>query len=196
MMYVPQKVVNISGHETMLSTLDMEYANRVLTLCGEITEEKAAVLNASLRCLGRESTEDIVLYIQSPGGSVSAGLSIYDTIRALNCDVVTVACGMTASMAAFLAAAAGTKGKRHVHPNAEVLIHQPLGGMQGQATDIRIHAAHILSIRERINRILAQATGQSAEQIEQDTERDNIMSAEEAVAYGLADVIGDPVTDA
>lgn len=195
MMYMPKKIVNISGHETMLSTMDIEYTNRVVTLGGEITDEMASVINASLRCLARDSQEDIVLYIQSPGGSISAGLSIYDTIRALPCDVITVASGLAASMAAFLLAAAGTKGKRYVQENADVLIHQPLGGMQGQAADIRIHAAHILSVRNRLNRILADATGQTMERIEQDTERDNIMDAETAVAYGLADRIGDPVSE-
>lgn len=195
MIYMPKKAVTLNGHDMVMSPPDLEYADRIISLTGEITDEMAAILNSSLRCLARSSDDDIILYIQSPGGSVHAGLSIYDTIKALPCDVVTVACSMTASMAAFLLAAAGTKGKRYVQPNAEVLIHQPLGGMQGQATDIRIHAAHILSIRNRLSRILADVTGQTMERIEQDTERDNIMCAEAAVAYGLCDHIGDPISE-
>ena len=194
MIYMPKKAVTLNGHDMVMSPPDLEYADRILSLTGEITDEMAAILNSSLRCLARSSDDDIILYIQSPGGSVHAGLSIYDTIKALPCDVVTVACSMTASMAVLLAAA-GTKGKRYVQPNAEVLIHQPLGGMQGQATDIRIHAAHILSVRNRLSRILADATGQTMERIEQDTERDFIMCAEAAVGYGLCDHIGDPISE-
>lgn len=123
------------------------------------------------------------------------GLCIYDTVKALRCDVVTVACGMAASMGAFLLAAAGTKGKRWCQPNAEVLIHQPLGGTSGQATDIRIHAEHILKTRAKLNKIFSDCTGQSSEKIEADTERDNIMSAEEALKYGLVDKVGDPISE-
>lgn len=195
MIYMPKKAVTLNGHDMVMSPPDLEYADRIISLTGEITDEMAAILNSSLRCLARSSDDDIILYIQSPGGSVHAGLSIYDTIKALPCSVTTVACGMCASMASVLLAAAGTKGKRYVQPNAEVLIHQPLGGTQGQASDVRIHAAHILSIRNRLSLLLADATGQTIDRIEQDTERDFIMCAQAAVDYGLADLIGDPISE-
>lgn len=195
MNYLMKKAVNLNGQDLMLAPLDIDYAHRTISLTGAIDEEVATVMNSALRCLARDSDADITIYIQSLGGSVSAGFSIYDTVKALKCDVVTVACGMAASMGAFLLAAAGTKGKRWCQPNAEVLIHQPLGGTTGQATDIRIHAEHILNTRTKLNRILAECTGQSPKKIERDTERDNIMSAEEALAYGLVDTIGDPVSE-
>lgn len=195
MNYLMKKAVNLNGQDMMLAPLDIDFAHRILSLTGEIDEEVATVMNSALRCLARESDEDIILYIQSPGGSVSAGFSIYDTIKALKCDIVTVACGMAASMGAFLLVAAGTKGKRWCHPHAEVLIHQPLGRTSGQATDIRIHAEHILRTREKLNGIFSACTGQSPEKIENDTERDKIMSAEEALRYGLVDRIGDPISE-
>lgn len=195
MNYLVKKHLNLNGQDVLLSPLDIDFAHRTISLTGEIDEDTATVVNAALRCLARDSEEDITLYIQSPGGSVAAGLSIYDTARALKCDLVTVACGMAASMGAFLLAAAGTKGKRWCQPSAEVLIHQPLGGARGQATDIRIHAEHILKTRAKLNEVLAQCTGQDARQIERDTERDNIMSAQEALEYGLVDRIGDPASE-
>ena len=195
MNYLMKKAVNLNGQDMMLAPLDIEFAHRTISLTGEINEETATVMNSALRCLARDSEEDITIYIQSPGGSVSAGFSIYDTVKALKCDVATVACGMAASMGAFLLAAAGTKGKRWCQPNAEVLIHQPLGGASGQATDIRIHAEHILRTREKLNRIFAECTGQSVEKIELDTERDNIMGAKEALQYGLVDKISDPISE-
>lgn len=195
MIYLIKKAINLNGNDLVMDTLDISYAKREIYITGEITDEMATIVNSALRCLARDSDEDITLFIQSPGGSVSAGFSIYDTIKALKCDVVTVACGMAASMGAFLLAAAGTKGKRWCQPNAEVLIHQPLGGTSGQATDIRIHAEHILNTRAKLNRIFSECTGQSSEKIESDTERDNIMSAEEALKYGLVDKIGDPISE-
>lgn len=195
MNYIIKKAVNLNGQDMMLAPLDIDFARRTISLTGEINEDIATLMNSSLRCLARESDEDIIIYIQSPGGSVSAGFSIYDTVKALKCDVVTVASGMAASMGAFLLAAAGSKGKRWCQPNAEVLIHQPLGGTSGQATDIRIHAEHILNIRTKLNRILAECTGQSIDKIANDTERDNIMSAEEALKYGLVDRVGDPISE-
>ncbi len=195
MNYGMKKAVNLNGQDLMLAPLDIDFAHRTISLTGIIDEDVATVMNSALRCLARDSDEDITIYIQSPGGSVSAGFSIFDTVKALRCDVVTVACGMAASMGAFLLAAAGTKGKRWCQPNAEVLIHQPLGGTSGQATDIRIHAEHILRMRERLNRILSECTGQTPEKIENDTERDNIMSADDALEYGLVDRIGDPVCE-
>lgn len=195
MNYLIKKAINLNGNDLVMDTLDISYAKREIYITGEITDDMAMIVNSALRCLARDSDEDITLFIQSPGGSVSAGFSIYDTIKALKCDVVTVACGMAASMGAFLLAAAGTKGKRWCQPNAEVLIHQPLGGTSGQATDIRIHAEHILNTRAKLNRIFSECTGQSSEKIESDTERDNIMSAEEALKYGLVDKIGDPISE-
>lgn len=195
MNYLIKKAINLNGNDLVMDTLDISYAKREIYITGEITDEMATIVNSALRCLARDSDEDITLFIQSPGGSVSAGFSIYDTIKALKCDVVTVACGMAASMGAFLLAAAGTKGKRWCQPNAEVLIHQPLGGTSGQATDIRIHAEHILNTRAKLNRIFSECTGQSSEKIESDTERDNIMGAEEALKYGLVDKIGDPISE-
>lgn len=195
MNYIIKKAVNLNGQDMMLAPLDIDFARRTISLTGEINEDIATLMNSSLRCLARESDEDIIIYIQSLGGSVSAGFSIYDTVKALKCDVVTVASGMAASMGAFLLAAAGSKGKRWCQPNAEVLIHQPLGGTSGQATDIRIHAEHILNIRTKLNSILAECTGQSIDKIANDTERDNIMSAEEALKYGLVDRVGDPISE-
>ena len=195
MNYGMKKAVNLNGQDLMLAPLDIDFAHRTISLTGIIDEDVATVMNSALRCLARDSDDDITIYIQSPGGSVSAGFSIFDTVKALRCDVVTVACGMAASMGAFLLAAAGTKGKRWCQPNAEVLIHQPLGGTSGQATDIRIHAEHILRMRERLNRILSECTGQTPEKTENDTERDNIMSADDALEYGLVDRIGDPVCE-
>lgn len=195
MNYLVKRTVNLNGQDAMLSPLDIDFAHRTISLTGVIDEEVATVMNSTLRDLARTSDDDITLYIQSLGGSVSAGFSIYDTIKSLRCDVVTVASGMAASMAAFLLAAAGASGKRWCQPNAEVLIHQPLGGTSGQATDIRIHAEHILKTREKLNRIFSECTGQTIEKIENDTERDNIMSAEEALGYGLVDKIGDPISE-
>ncbi|MBR6025468.1 MAG: ATP-dependent Clp endopeptidase proteolytic subunit ClpP [Firmicutes bacterium] len=162
---------------------------RIIFLSDEINDDTASLVVAQLLFLESEDPEkDINIYINSPGGSVSAGLAIYDTMRYIKPDVSTICVGMAASMAAFLLAA-GTKGKRYVLPNAEVMIHQPLGGAQGQAEDIRIHAEHILKIREKMNRILAENTGRDLETIKRDTDRDNYLSAEEAVAYGLADQV-------
>lgn len=187
MNYIPRKLVNLNGQDFLLPTLDAEFhLERAVYLIGEITDEKAAAVCSALHCLAQDSAENITLYIHSPGGSVTAGFHIYDTMRNLDCDVRTVACGMAASMAAFLLAA-GTKGKRCVQTNAVVMIHQPLGGFSGQASDIHIHARHILDVRSKLNTILAQHSGQPLSRIEQDTERDYYMNADEAVAYGLAD---------
>ena len=136
----------------------------------------------------QDPDKDIYFYINSPGGSISAGMAIYDTMNFIKCDVSTICIGMAASMGAFLLSA-GTKGKRLALPNSEIMIHQPLGGTSGQATDIKIHADHILRIREKLNRLLSEQTGQSYETICQDTERDNYMTAEQAAAYGLVDKV-------
>jgi len=163
--------------------------DRIIILGEEINDVSANLVVAQLLFLESEDPDkDISLYINSPGGSISAGMAIYDTMQLIKPQVSTICIGMAASMAAFLLAA-GEKGKRYVLPNAEVMIHQPLGGTQGQAEDIKIHAEHILKIREKMNKILAQNTGKDVDTIAKDTDRDNYLSAEEAVEYGLVDKI-------
>ena len=163
--------------------------DRFVVLSEEINDTTASLIVAQLLFLeGQDPEKDISLYINSPGGSVSAGLAIYDTMQYIKCDVSTICLGMAASMGAFLLAA-GTKGKRYALPNSEVMIHQPLGGARGQATDIKIAADHILKTRDRLNRILAENTGQPLEVIARDTDRDFFMSAEEACAYGIIDKV-------
>lgn len=162
---------------------------RIIFLGSAIDDTVANTVIAQLIFLENENPKaDITLYIHSPGGHVTAGLAIYDTMQYIKPDVSTVCLGMAASMAALLLAG-GTKGKRFVLPNAEVMIHQPLGGTEGQASDIRIHADHIIKTKDRLNIILAKHTGQKLEKIEKDTDRDNFLSAEEAVKYGLVDKI-------
>ena len=161
--------------------------DRIIMLSEEVNDASASLVVAQLLYLeGQDPTKDISLYINSPGGSVSAGMAIYDTMQYVKCDVSTICIGMAASMGAFLLAA-GTPGKRFALPNSEIMIHQPLGGAQGQASDIKIHAEHILKIRSKLNQILAEETGKPLEVIERDTERDNFMSAQEAAEYGLSD---------
>ncbi|HCS93798.1 MAG: ATP-dependent Clp endopeptidase proteolytic subunit ClpP [Bavariicoccus seileri] len=161
--------------------------DRIIMVSGEVEDNMANAIIAQLLFLdAQEPDKDIYMYINSPGGSVTAGLAIYDTMQLINADVQTIAMGLAASMGSFLLTA-GTKGKRFALPNAEILIHQPLGGAQGQATDIDIAARHILKTRDRLNRILAEQTGQPLEVIEKDTDRDNYLSAEQAKEYGLID---------
>ena len=163
--------------------------DRIIMLSGPIDDNVANSVIAQLLFLDAQDPEkDIYLYINSPGGSVSAGLAIYDTMNFVKSDIQTIVLGMAASMGSFLLSS-GTKGKRFALPNAEIMIHQPLGGAQGQATEIEIAARHILNTRERLNKILAENTGQPLEIIEQDTDRDNFMSAEEAKNYGLIDEV-------
>ncbi|MBQ3008533.1 MAG: ATP-dependent Clp protease proteolytic subunit, partial [Oscillospiraceae bacterium] len=155
----------------------------------EVNDATASLVVAQLLYLeGQDPDKDISLYINSPGGSVTAGMAIYDTMQYIKCDVSTICIGMAASMGAFLLAA-GTKGKRYALPNSEIMIHQPLGGMQGQASDIKIHADRIIRMKEKLNTILAERTGQSLEKVTQDTDRDNFLSADEACAYGLIDKV-------
>ena len=155
----------------------------------EVNDTSASLVVAQLLYLeGQDPTKDISLYINSPGGSVTAGMSIYDTMQYIKCDVSTICMGMAASMGAFLLAA-GAKGKRMALPNSDIMIHQPSGGAQGQATDILIHANHIARTKKKLNEILAERTGQPLEVIERDTERDNFMSAQEAADYGLVDKV-------
>ncbi len=163
--------------------------DRIVFLADEVNDVTASLVVAQLLFLeAQDPDKDISLYINSPGGSVSAGLAIYDTMNYIKCDVSTICIGMAASMGAFLLSS-GTKGKRFALPNSEIMIHQPLGGMQGQASDIKIHADHILHTRERLNRILASNTGKPLAIIERDTERDNFMTAAEAAEYGLIDKV-------
>lgn len=162
---------------------------RVIFLTGQVEDHMANLIVAQLLFLESENPEkDIYIYINSPGGSVTAGLAIYDTMRYIKCDIATVCVGQAASMGAFLLSG-GTKGKRYVLPNARVMIHQPLGGFQGQATDFEIHAKEILTIKEKLNRLMAEHTGKSYEDVVRDTERDNFLSAQQAVDYGLVDQV-------
>lgn len=163
--------------------------DRIIMLSDEVNDATASIVVAQLLFLeGQDPDKDISLYINSPGGSITAGMAIYDTMQYIKCDVSTICIGMAASMGAFLLAA-GAKGKRYALPNSEVMIHQPLGGMQGQATDIKIHADRIIRMKNTLNGILAERTGKPLEIIERDTERDNFMTAEEAKAYGLIDEV-------
>ncbi|MGX0910546.1 ATP-dependent Clp endopeptidase proteolytic subunit ClpP [Staphylococcus caprae] len=166
--------------------------DRIIMLGFQIDDNVAnSIVSQLLFLQAQDSEKDIYLYINSPGGSVTAGFAIYDTIQHIKPDVQTICIGMAASMGSFLLAA-GAKGKRFALPNAEVMIHQPLGGAQGQATEIEIAANHILKTREKLNRILAERTGQSIEKIQQDTDRDNFLTAEEAKSYGLIDEVMEP----
>lgn len=162
--------------------------DRIVFLSDEINDQTASLVVAQLLFLeAQDPDKDIDLYINSPGGSITSGMAIYDTMNFIKCDVSTICIGMAASMGSFLLSA-GAKGKRLALPNAEIMIHQPLlGGLQGQASDIKIHADHIIRVRERMNRIYAEQTGQTVEQIEKDTNRDNFLTAEEACCYGLID---------
>ena len=163
--------------------------DRIVFIGSEITDITANLVIAQLLFLeAKDPDKDVLVYINSPGGSVAAGFAIYDTMQYIKCDVSTICVGMAASMGAFLLAA-GTKGKRLALPNSEIMIHQPLGGARGQASDIAIHAEHILKTKEKLNRILAELTGQPYEKIQKDTDRDFFMSAEEAKAYGIVDEV-------
>ena len=189
MSVIPYVIEQTSRGERSYDIYSRLLKERIIFLGEEVTDASASVIIAQLLFLeGEDPEKDIHLYINSPGGSVSAGLAIYDTMQYIKCDVSTICIGMTASMGSFLLSG-GAKGKRFALPNSEIMIHQPLGGAKGQATEIKIAAEHILKTRERLNKILAANTGQSLEQIEIDTERDNFMSAEEAKEYGLVDEV-------
>lgn len=186
---VPYVLEQTSHGERSYDIYSRLLKDRIIFLSEEVNDVTASLIVAQLLFLDSEDTEkDIHFYINSPGGSVSAGLAIYDTMQHVRADVSTVCVGMAASMGAFLLSG-GAKGKRFILPNAEVMIHQPMGGAQGQATDIKITADHILRTRERLNRILSENTGKPLDVIAADTERDNWLSAEEAVAYGLVDKV-------
>lgn len=188
---VPMVVEQTNRGERSYDIYSKLLEERVVFLSGEINDQMANTIVAQLLYLEyKDPDKDILMYINSPGGSVSAGLAIFDTMNYIKCDVQTICIGMAASMGAVLLTS-GTKGKRFALPNSEIMIHQPLGGTQGQASDIAIHAEHILKTRRKLNKILASMTGQPIEKIEQDTDRDNYMSATEARNYGLIDKIFD-----
>ncbi len=186
---IPYVVERTASGERSYDLMSRLLEDRIVFLSGEIDDAMANVIISQLIYLeGKDPNKDISLYVNSPGGSVSAGLAIYDTMNYIKCDVSTICIGMAASMGAFLLSS-GAKGKRFALPNAEVMIHQPLGGAQGQASDIQIAAAHILRTKEKLNRILAENCGQDISKVEKDTDRDSWLSAEEAREYGLIDKV-------
>ena len=192
MPYVPMVVEQTSRGERSYDIYSRLLNDRVVILSDEVNDQTASLIVAQLLYLeAQDPDKDIQFYINSPGGSVSAGMAIYDTMNYIKCDVSTICIGMAASMGAFLLSA-GAKGKRIALPNSEIMIHQPLtSGVQGQATDIKIRADHIIRTRERINRILCETTGQTMEVMDKATDRDNFMSAQEALEFGLIDKIID-----
>lgn len=189
MALVPMVIQETNRGERSFDIYSRLLNDRIVFLADEVNDTTASLVVAQMLYLEAQDPEkDIAFYINSPGGSVSAGLAIYDTMNFIKCDVSTICIGMAASMGAFLLAA-GAKGKRLALPNSEIMIHQPLGGTRGQATDIKIHADHILRTRDKLNRILAERTGRSVEEIARDTERDNFLTAEAAAEYGLIDKV-------
>ena len=191
MSFVPYVIEQTSRGERSYDIYSRLLNDRIIFLGEEVTDVSANLIVAQLLFLESEDPgKDIHMYINSPGGSVSAGLAIYDTMQYIKCDVSTICIGMAASMGAFLLAG-GTKGKRMALPNSEIMIHQPSGGAQGQATDMRIHTEWILDVKKKLNKMLSEATGQPLEVIERDTERDNFMTAQQALEYGLVDRIID-----
>lgn len=189
MSLVPMVVEQTNRGERSYDIFSRLLNDRIVFLAGEVNDVSANLVVAQLLYLeASDPDKDISLYINSPGGSITSGMAIYDTMRYIKCDVSTICIGMAASMGAFLLSS-GTKGKRFALPNSEIMIHQPLGGFQGQATDIQIHADHIMRIKKRMNEILAQNTGKALEEIERDTERDNFMTAAAAFEYGIIDKV-------
>lgn len=189
MSLVPMVVEQTGRGERSYDIFSRLLNDRIVFLSEEVNDATASLVVAQLLYLeAQDSEKDISFYINSPGGSITAGMAIYDTMQYIKCDVSTICIGMAASMGAFLLSA-GTKGKRYALPNSEIMIHQPLGGTQGQATDIQIHAERIIKMKKKLNSMLADATGKPLEVIERDTERDNFMSADEACEYGLIDKV-------
>lgn len=188
MSLVPMVIEQTNRGERSYDIFSRLLNDRIIMLGEQITDTTASLVVAQLLYLeGQDPEKDIQLYINSPGGSITAGMAIYDTMQYIKCDVSTICIGMAASMGSFLLSS-GAKGKRLALPNSEIMIHQPLlGGLQGQATDIKIHADHIIRIREHMNEIMSQQTGKPLEQIQRDTERDNFMTAQQACDYGLVD---------
>ena len=189
MALIPMVVEQTDRGERSYDIYSKLLEERIIFITGEINDAVANTVVAELLYLeAKDSTKDIDIYINSPGGSVTSGLAIYDTMNFIKCDVSTICIGMAASMAAFLLSS-GTKGKRYALPSSEIMIHQPLGGAQGQASDIKIQAEHILALKKKLNSVLAANTGKPIEQIEKDTDRDNYLTAEDALGYGLIDKI-------
>ncbi len=189
MALVPYVVEQTNRGERSYDIFSRLLNDRIIVLSDEVNDTTASIVVAQLLFLeGQDPEKDIHLYINSPGGSVTAGMAIYDTMQYIKCDVSTICMGMAASMGAFLLSS-GAKGKRFALPNSEIMIHQPLGGARGQATEIKIVADHIIKTREKLNRILAENTGRSIEEIARDTERDNYLTAQEAMEYGLVDKV-------
>lgn len=189
MALVPTVIEQTNRGERAYDIFSRLLNDRIIMLCDEVNDTTASLVVAQLLFLeGQDPDKDIQLYINSPGGSVTAGMAIYDTMNYIKCDVSTICIGLAASMGAFLLSS-GAKGKRMALPNAEIMIHQPLGGAKGPASDIKIHTEWILKIKSRLNRIMSEQTGQPLETIERDTDRDNFMSAEQACAYGLVDKV-------
>ena len=191
MSLVPYVVEQTNRGERSYDIFSRLLNDRIVMLNEDVKSASAGVIVAQLLYLeGQDPEKDIALYINSPGGVITDGMAIYDTMQYIKCDVSTICIGMAASMGSFLLAA-GTKGKRFALPNSEIMIHQPSGGAQGQATDISIHANHILHVKKKLNTILSERTGQPLEVIERDTERDNFMTAQQALEYGLIDKVID-----
>lgn len=189
MSLVPYVIEQTGQGERSYDIFSRLLKDRIIFFGEEVNDATASIVVAQMLFLESEDPDkDIMLYINSPGGNITSGMAIYDTMNYIKCDVSTICVGMAASMSAFLLSA-GTKGKRFALPNSEIMIHQPLGGMQGQATDIKIHADRILAIKDKMNRILSENTGRPLEEIVRDTERDNFMTAQQALDYGLIDKI-------
>ena len=189
MSLVPYVIEQTGNGERSYDIFSRLLKDRIIFFGDEVNDQTASIIVAQMLFLESEDPDkDIMLYINSPGGSITAGMAIYDTMNYIKCDVSTICVGMAASMGAFLLSA-GAKGKRFALPNSEIMIHQPLGGMQGQATDIKIHADRIIRMKDKLNSILSENTGRPLEEIVRDTERDNFMSAQEALEYGLIDKI-------
>ena len=186
---VPNVIEQTPGGERAYDIYSRLLSDRIIMLTDEVNDVTASLVVAQMLFLeAQDPDKDIYFYINSPGGSVSAGFAIYDTMNYIKCDVCTICMGMAASMGAFLLSG-GAKGKRMALPNSEIMIHQPLGGTKGQASDIKIHADHILRTRDKLNKLLAEHTGKPIEEIERNTERDNFLTADEACAYGLIDKV-------
>ncbi len=192
---VPMVVEQTSKGERSYDIYSRLLKERIIFLAEEVNDVSASLVVAQLLFLDAEDPgKDIHLYINSPGGSVTAGMAIYDTIQYIKSDVCTICIGMAASMGAFLLAA-GTKGKRYALPNSTIMIHQPLGGVQGQASDIKIHTEYLLKVKEKLNKILSENTGKPLEQVEKDTDRDNFLSSIEAKEYGLIDEVMNSINE-
>lgn len=195
MALVPTVIEQTSRGERAYDIYSRLLNDRIIFLADEVNDTTASLVVAQMLYLeSQDPDKDIYLYINSPGGSITAGMAIYDTMNYVKCDVSTICVGMAASMGAFLLSS-GAKGKRIALPNSEIMIHQPLGGMQGQAADIKIHADHIIRIREKLNRLMSEQTGKPLEVIERDTDRDNFLTADEALAYGLVDKVIEKKSD-